>query len=414
MDSAAEGEQMTVTTPDYLLVDADAHFREPEDCFTRHIDPRYRDHAVTLVPLKNHDGPEKRGWACDGRMMSFSPFYVSDRSWAPGARLGLFSGAKGYDEVQQANVIDSHDFPDMMHRAERIRTLDVQRVQATVMLPTDGVCVQPDLQNRPDVLGANLTSFNRWVEEEWGFGADNGRIFSAACLALYDLEWALSELDRTIASGCQVIYLQCGPVAGRSLADPHFDPFWARVEEAKVKPVFHVGALGYDQWFSTQWGEPSGLSLRNWSPFQYYACMMERPIQDTIADLLLHNLFGRFPDLVVLSIELGSTWVAPLLMVLDKAAKLGNYDRWWGPKPVTLPSEIFRNHVYVSPFYEDDLGALVDLIGADRVMFGSDWPHGEGVAAPLEWVQRLDEFKISAADQRLILRDNAARLLGLG
>jgi predicted TIM-barrel fold metal-dependent hydrolase len=66
--------------------------------------------------------------------------------------------------------------------------------------------------------------------------------------------------------------------------------------------------------------------------------------------------------------------------------------------------------VWVTPYLEDDLRALAGLIGVERILFGSDWPHGEGVAQPLDFAKELAMF--GAAEQRRIMRENVVELLG--
>jgi predicted TIM-barrel fold metal-dependent hydrolase len=78
------------------------------------------------------------------------------------------------------------------------------------------------------------------------------------------------------------------------------------------------------------------------------------------------------------------------------------------------PLDVFRRNIYVSPFWEDDVAELVEAIGADHVAFGSDYPHPEGLAEPLEYFDYLDKAGLGDADQQLIMSANANRLLGLG
>jgi predicted TIM-barrel fold metal-dependent hydrolase len=67
--------------------------------------------------------------------------------------------------------------------------------------------------------------------------------------------------------------------------------------------------------------------------------------------------------------------------------------------------------VWVAPFYEDDIRGIADVIGVERLLFGSDWPHAEGLATPTAFVHDLDGF--SSSDIRRIMRDNAREFLGL-
>jgi predicted TIM-barrel fold metal-dependent hydrolase len=70
----------------------------------------------------------------------------------------------------------------------------------------------------------------------------------------------------------------------------------------------------------------------------------------------------------------------------------------------------FREHVWVAPFYEDDIRNVRDAIGADRILLGSDWPHPEGLAEPRAWLS--DFAGLEPDEQRLALRDNLRQLSG--
>jgi len=109
----------------------------------------------------------------------------------------------------------------------------------------------------------------------------------------------------------------------------------------------------------------------------------------------------------VCSIENGGEWVAPLLAKLAKA---------FGQMPWEFPGgdpvETFKRHVWVSPYYEDDIRDLADRIGSERVLMGSDFPHAEGLAEPLRFVEDLVGF--SPDEIRGVMRDNARTLLTPG
>ena len=64
--------------------------------------------------------------------------------------------------------------------------------------------------------------------------------------------------------------------------------------------------------------------------------------------------------------------------------------------------------MWINPFWEDDPYEIAELMGTDRVIFGSDWPHIEGMPEPLHYAKELQEFDADA--QRLILHDNTAAL----
>jgi predicted TIM-barrel fold metal-dependent hydrolase len=121
--------------------------------------------------------------------------------------------------------------------------------------------------------------------------------------------------------------------------------------------------------------------------------------------LIVHGVFDRHPALRVASIENGSEWVARLIKRLKKTAN--QQPRWFPNDPV----DTLRNHVWVSPYYEEDLTILAERMGVERILFGSDWPHGEGLESPLSFTEELADF--GEADVRKVMRDNAFDFLGV-
>jgi len=256
----------------------------------------------------------------------------------------------------------------------------------------------------------NVVSFNRWLAEDWGFATEN-RIFGVPLMVLLDPEQSVAELDRVLASGARMVLLVPRPAGTRSPADPVFDPFWARLSEADVPLALHAGDSGFQHLYAVHWGEDPNVPVHHFSPLQHFLAMSERPIVDTLAAMTLHNLFGRFPALKVISIENGSTWLPSLLKNLDKAYGANRTHRTLGGVLPGRPSEALRRSLYVSPFPEDDLASLVEALGADRVLMGSDFPHPEGMRAPGDFAKRVAHLDPTV--QRQILHDNAAALLGL-
>jgi predicted TIM-barrel fold metal-dependent hydrolase len=96
---------------------------------------------------------------------------------------------------------------------------------------------------------------------------------------------------------------------------------------------------------------------------------------------------------------------------LDRAVKFGATGQQIGGPLPELPSKVSREHLTVSPYFEDDIKDLVELIGVNRVLFGSDFPHPEGMKNPLNFLRHLEGFPITII--RRIMRDNAAESLGL-
>jgi predicted TIM-barrel fold metal-dependent hydrolase len=389
---------------DYQLIDADGHYYEPDDCFSRHIEARYRDATVRV--RRGEDGLG-RVYVGDGR--TFMSVMPGDYASAPGALQGLFSGdvAEGFSH---RDVINAKDHPEFTHRSARLPLMDAQGVEATIMLPTLGIAVEEDLSHDVGLTYASLRAFNRWLEEDWGYGRD-GRLFGVPLLSLLDLGEAMTELGRVLDAGAKLVHLRPGPIGGHSPAHPRFDPFWATVTEAGASVVLHTSNSGYARVFGTLWDEEPTNPSHLQSPLQWALCNTERPLVDTLIALTLHNLFGRHPDVRILSIENGSSWLRPLLKTVDKAATLGRRGPKLGGNLPERPSRALIDHLWVSPFPEDDIVDLIGVLGPDHVLFGSDYPHPEGLGRPADYVGLLDGC--DPATMFKVLRGNAAGLLGL-
>ena len=385
------------------LVDADNHYYETRDCFTRCIEPAFRDRTVRVASA---DGGREVVLVGD-RPFTFLDDPFSDRKVKPGALRELLR-TMGSGRVSESGAVAPVQ-PEYQQRDARLARMDEQGLLGAVLFPTLGVCVEHFLHDDPPLLDASFRAFNRWLEEDWGF-AYRGRIFAAPMLSLRDVDAAVVELDRVLAAGARVVGLRPGPAYGRSPADPHFDPFWARVNEARVVVAFHIGESGYNAMLGPFWGEDPNPSSHRQSAFQWTSFYGDRPIMDTFSALVLHNLFGRFPNVRCLSVENGSLWVAYLLGVMDKMYGMGRNGPWLGGRLTERPSGVFRRHVSVSPYHEEDVVALAGVLGAQGVVFGSDYPHPEGLAEPRDFADALTP--LDPADRERILGANTADLLG--
>ncbi|MFO0687252.1 MAG: amidohydrolase family protein [Myxococcota bacterium] len=392
------------------IVDVDQHYYEPVDCCTRHLDPKFRDRALRVEPGENGQ-PE---WRFAGRPLDIerSPRHVTI---APG-ELERALSARDRGQAYTPTLVDG-TAPEYTSRDARLAQMDAWGMDAAVLFPSSGLGFDAQMTEFPDAACAAATAFNRWIEEDWGF-AHRGRIFAAAFISLQSLPMALAELERVLRAGARIVQIRLGPVAGRSPAHPDFDPFWARVQEAGVPVALHITASGYEQAISKLWGEDPRNDHSERSGFQWYSVFATRPAMDTFAALVFHNLFGRFPRLKILSVENGSRWIGTLLEEMDAAHRfvaMSPTAKWIGGPIGARPSELFKEHVWVAPFldrgHEAPVADLIALLGADHVLFGSDWPHGEGRDTPRHFENEL--AGIAERDLRKILRDNTARLLGL-
>ncbi len=394
------------------IFDADNHYWEPSDAFTRYRNPKYADRGVLV---KDVDGRVR--YVVHGELHPWvpGPGDVNPRP-RPGALFDYFAGRTSKADVaHMLTCEDPSEHPEWFERDARLDVMDEQGLEAVWMFPSQGVCMEGPMQ--PDVEAAVdiYRGFNRWLDDEWGF-AYRDRIFAAPYLTLSDLDLAVDELEWVIERGARVVALRPGPVFTpeglKSPADPVFDPFWARVAEAELVTAVHAGFDdGYrevEDAMARAWGyagrrrEGPVSSLMFYEPF-VDAMMHHRLIHDFLGALVAHGIFRRHPGLRVASVENGATWVPDLLGALRRlhSQHAGMFDKH--------PVDQFHDNVWVAPFVEDDVGELARHVPVERILFGSDWPHAEGVAHPRDFLEKLAGFPV--ADRRKIMRDNARRLV---
>jgi predicted TIM-barrel fold metal-dependent hydrolase len=227
-------------------------------------------------------------------------------------------------------------------------------------------------------------------------------------ISLADPDAAAAEVDSLLGRGARMVHVRPAPVpaangTSRSLGHKSHDPVWARLAEAGVPVAFHLGDSGYEARFGSAWGGRATFGFGQSDPLGH-VLSEGRAIHDSVASLIVHGAFTRNPKLKVASIENGSDWVALLTKHLRKQAN---------QTPLAFsedPLDTLRRHVWTTPYLEEDLGALSELLGADRILFGSDWPHGEGTAQPLDFTKELGGFDEEST--RKIMRDNCLELLG--
>ena len=129
----------------------------------------------------------------------------------------------------------------------------------------------------------------------------------------------------------------------------------------------------------------------------------DRGISDSFAALICHGVLERFPNLRLASIENGAMWVPTLLRTLRDG---------YGKMPFAFkehPVEQFKRQVWVAPYYEDDMEMLKHELGIDRLLFGSDFPHAEGLPEPTDFVKDIPTY--TDDEIRAVMRDNVLELL---
>ena len=386
---------------DYTTFDADNHYYEATDAYTRHIDPAMAKRAMQWAEI---DGRQRL--LVGGRVNRFIPNPTFDPVAKPGSLDEYFRGRNPKAQDMRALFGELEPIrPEYRDRDARLAVMDRQGLDGCFLFPTLGVGMEEALAHDPEALVAAFSAFNRWLEDDWGY-AYRERIFAAPMITLVDVDSAVLELSRVLEADARLVCIKGGPAHTptglTSPADRRFDPFWGLVNESGVAVGIHSGDAGYGRYIN-DWEPYGSLEAFRHSPLRS-VISSDRPPFETMAALVCQGLFDRFPNVRVASIEAGAEWVPALLKKLAKA---------YGQMPAAFtsdPVEAFRRHVWVAPFYEDDLAGLKEVLGVDRLLFGSDWPHAEGLPEPTAFARDLRRHRFGEEEIRTIMVENGRSL----
>ncbi len=388
---------MTPVDLDYLPFDADNHYYESLDAFTRHVPADMQPRVVQWVDLGG------RQYHLVGGRISHA---VVNPTWNPVAMPGALNaffkgnpeGKNPLDMLKEREPLPDH----YINNAARTAVLDRQGLAGVWLFPTLGMLYEQLLKDDVEACAVMMQAFNQWLLEDWGYAYEN-KIFAAPYLCLGDVDAAAAEVDKVLAAGARVVVMRPAavttPTGIKSPFDPYFDPVWARINEAGISLVIHAGDSGYStQGYADKMFSTAGLGNTGYSGPSIAHFSIERAAQDWLIQAVFQKIFDRFPNLRFASVENGSDFLAPTFRKLDQTAKKSF--GWFADHPI----DTFKANVWMNPFWEDDVNEVTELMGTDRVIFGSDWPHIEGLPQPLDYLVELKEF--NPADQRRILLDN--------
>jgi predicted TIM-barrel fold metal-dependent hydrolase len=382
--------------------DCDTHIYEPRDAATRYLPKKYLDLAIR--PIQNGNGEDVV--LAGNRVATFNSEagIGFDKAYKPGSLKEMLRQMSSGNPDE--NYLPEPMRVEYLERGPRLKLLDEQGVDKCVLFPSAIALSAEHYVTDTEAMYANVHSYNRWYDETWGFNYQD-RIYATALLSLRDRDLAIAEVDHVLERGAKVVLLPTGPANGRSPGDPYFDAIWSRLNEAGVVVALHIMPNWYFEAISPAWGQNPDPASWHMSAWQWMNTYGERPVVETLSALVFDNVFGRFPNINVLVAEHGASWVPHTLSQMDKSRGMGRNGPWIGGKLTERPSAIFKRHVRVAPYPEDNVPQLVDqMSGDDSVfVFGSDFPHAEGVVKPADFEAALDPLPEDV--KRRIMRDNA-------
>jgi predicted TIM-barrel fold metal-dependent hydrolase len=261
--------------------------------------------------------------------------------------------------------------------AARRDALDGWGIDEQVIFPNWGLNFGWYLQGDLESEVANICAWNRWACELRAEG--RGRLRPAGHLTLRaPIDWIKKELELLAESGITQVFLPAGLVDGRRLSHPDFDPIWAQMVELGLAPTFHIGAFA-ERIIDDGWQSNDVIQYMTTQSL----VMNGLDAQISLADLILNGVFDRHPKLMWIVTEYSVGWLPELQFRLDigfdvhfQVTAKNNVDL------ALRPSEYVTRNLRLVSFPSEQPQRVMDTVG-NILMFGSDFPHAEGQADPL-------------------------------
>ncbi len=369
-------------------VDADGHILEDAGLWDRYIEPKYKDRAVRVRTDK--DGLE------------FLEIAGKPSRIFSGGRLGGLSamGTTRDDRWQNRPTYGGMAPFGAMDSKERLARIEAEGLDAAFLYPTLSLVYETETED-PELAQAYTRAYNRYIVD---YCADSGgRLIPVAHLSLGDPKAAAKELERAVKAGCRGGWVAQFVMTRKPHAHPDHDVLFAKAQELDVP-------LGIHPSLEPPWAQP-GRYDRKYTRGQFYFLNVTAAdaIRHAFTSFFQYGTFDKFPKLKLVLLEAGAGWISYWLDRLDAvyATTMGN--------TVPLkekPSSYFQRNCWISADPDERaLPAMVELCGADKFFWASDFPHPDHVGNYIEEVEKMAS-KLSPDARAKVLGDNVMRVYG--
>ena len=360
---------MTYAPADRAIYDADSHIMELPDFLKKYADPGLRDEI-----------PE----------VSYSASVVTDEEVA----VIMGQGGRHSDEHIAAQIA----FGDQLiakskeiqalgafEPTDRSKAMDMLGFKKQLVFATHSLRMpfSPSSKLESRLRYGATRAHNRHMVD---FCKADRRLIGVAAIPLDDPQLALAELDWVLAQGLGAVRVPHRAPLERSPGHVDFEPFWAKLAEARVPFVLHVG--GAPLQVTPAWANNGRAAVKDWlgggeNVRTKDAALLHQVPETFISMMVLDGVLDRHPGLRGAVVELGAGWVPELIRRLDWVARV------WGRTDANIqaqtrrPSEQIQAQLAFTPVPVEDLGMMLDQTNPDLYLFSSDYPHLEGGRDPI-------------------------------
>jgi predicted TIM-barrel fold metal-dependent hydrolase len=364
-------------------VSADGHVVEPADLWVSRMDKRFRDRAPRI-----ESGPEGDSYVIDGLI----PFPVGLEGEVIEDKM------KGKIEVMRGRR-HAHTRPGAWDPKVRLADQSLDHVRAEVIYP-GAFGLQFYYVKDAEYQRACIQTYNDWLSEFCSSSPE--RLLGAALLPMKGpIEWAIEEAERAAKKGLRSVLIPA-EMTDRPYSSSEYDPLWSALQTLDLPVGTHAGT-GTGEELSAKFKRLGmGQGVTDSKIVQPMRCLI---------DLIWSAVPQRYPRLRFVIVEGGIGWIASVLRFMDHWWE--DHHLWMKPRLYERPSFYFQRQFWAT--FEDDKPGLLtrELLGVDRLMWGSDYPHTEGTF-PYSREQIAKDFAgIPEEETRKMVADNAAHLYGL-
>jgi len=393
----------------YEMISADCHLDLcwlPPDLFVANASAAMRDRMPHVI-----DGPKGKVWVTKrGASLGLvNGMGSAGREYVPGrihradrmAATGLYEdGKRGIRRLSD---------PDL-----RLRDQDRDGVQAEVLY---GILGATGRMNDPEATVEVMRIYNEWLAD---FCATHPERYAGlASIPNAPIEAAIAEVERVAKRGVvRGLDIANSPDL-KPLWDPSWNPLWEVVDASGLPLHFHTIGTRLPEELqrlvlmgSDLARAPADATAADKRLARMAFATHITGFQINMANVLMAVIFGgvleRYPRLRVVLGEAGIGWIPYVLWRMD-----GEWEDQFKDLSLTMPpSEYWRRQCWAT-YQTDPVGLkLLDELGADKIMWGSDFPHPDGVwPDSREYIDR-EMGHLPADVRRKIVCENAARLYG--
>lgn len=365
------------------VLSSDSHVFEPPDLWRKRIDRRYRDRAPHI---ERRDGVDHL-------------VIEGDRSIAG---IGLISNAGA--RFERPETLSDHGRFEDVHQGgydpdQHLRDMAVDGVSGEVLYPSQGLFYFKVADSA--LLSAIFRAYNDWLAEFCAH--DPKRLKAIAMVNVDDVGDAVSELERTARMGFVGAMITEYPPEDARYDHSRYERLWAAAADLRMPLSLHTA--------TRRIGGNAGAIERTVRDASRRATKAFLPAT-SLCDMIYSGVFERHPTLALAIVEYELAWVPHMLSTMDYTYRERHEEASVRFNNGMRPSDFVARNVYLS-FQEDAIGVrLRDVIGVERMMWGSDYPHSESTFPRSRQV--LDEILegVAPADRARIVCGTTAELYG--